>query len=513
LLASKHIYDFIIVGCGPVGASLANLLAQYGHTVAIFETSNTIYPHPRAVHIDDEVMRIFQSMQLDQSIKAHCKPFESMQFVDNVGNITLELAVANPKKPYGHASAYWFKQPELEAILRQNFQRFPKLDFYTAHRVQLIEQQQHWVQAKIVNAKTQKHFKVQSSYLIACDGAKSGIRKQLGITLTSLHFKQSWIVIDTLLKNAADAVLLPNTHQQICHYQRPSTYVPGVGLHRRWEFMLHEKEVQNISDEKGITLLSKYINPQKVRILRQSVYQFHALLAQKWQQGRVFLAGDAAHQMPPFAGQGMCSGIRDVQNLAWKLHLVLNKQAASTLLHTYQQERYPHVLAMTKGAMTIGKVVQTQNKYVGAWVKMVFSLAQNWSYLKHLLYTLGVRKHALQKGIIGKHKHLRGQLFIQPLITNKQRQITLLDNVLSHRFVLLSKVEVPPTIIQQLSRLPVDFYHFPTHFSDFNDILQSWFTKNKVDFVLLRPDSYIFDAGNMRILPEVINHLRQLLTQ
>jgi len=207
--------------------------------------------------------------------------------------------------------------------------------------------------------------RVHARYLIGADGARSIVRKQTGVRVEDLCFDQPWLVVDTLLRRD---VQLPELVQQICDPARPTTFIPMSGLRRRWEFMLLPGEDATAMEkpERIAELLAPWVEPDDVEIVRAVVYAFHAVLAHPWRERRVFLAGDAAHQMPPFLGQGMCSGVRDAHNLVWKLALVLRGLASDELLDTYEIERSPHVRSIIETAVALGGLLQTTDPKVAA---------------------------------------------------------------------------------------------------------------------------------------------------
>ncbi|MBX2875187.1 MAG: bifunctional 3-(3-hydroxy-phenyl)propionate/3-hydroxycinnamic acid hydroxylase [Saprospiraceae bacterium] len=505
-------YDISIVGCGPVGATLANLLGHFGYTVAIFEKEMKVYRAPRAVHIDDEVVRIFQAVGILDKLKANIVPFERMQFVSAKGKVMLEACSPSNYQPYGHTPANWFLQPVLEELLRAQFEENSNIRFYQGCEVNDLIEQSASVQLTALELRTQKEITIESKYLIGCDGGKSLVRKSMAVTFDSLNFDQSWMVVDTFVKSAQDLELLPHLHQQICDPYRPVTYVPGVGNHRRFEFMLRADETpESIAEPEMIhRLLASFIDPQKLEIARSAVYTFHGLIANQWKKGRLILAGDSAHQMPPFAGQGMCSGIRDAHNLAFKLDLVLSGLASQALLDSYQAERKPHVTEISKGAIKMGKLIQAQTPYK-VWLRdLQFFLAQRSSYLQTKMQEDFVKKTPYKQGFIGKRHPLSGQLAIQPTISVGQNRELWLDELLGNQFALISTQKLGGTHTQAFEKqlgakiliLNKDFQATP---------FEEWMAKHDIDFVLIRPDRYIYDAGKMKHLEQVFTSLSKQL--
>ncbi len=506
--ASTKTYQIIIIGAGPVGLSLANLLAPYGIAIAVFEKSGSIYPSPRAVHIDDETVRIFQAMGILPQLQAFIEPFEHMQFISAKGKLLYQMCLYEGKKKYGHHPANWFLQPELEKILRQNLAKYPLVDLFLNQELIAIQDKQLLIK-NLVSKQTASYW---ATYVIGCDGGKSAIRNLLKIPFQNLQFDQKWMVVDAFLKSPTAIDLLPTYHQQICNPKRPVTYVPGVKLHRRFEFMLlpNENETTITQAANVAKLIRPFIAPEKLTIQRATVYSFHGLIAETWQQNNFFLAGDAAHLMPPFAGQGMCSGIRDAHNLAWKLAAVLTTNAPTSLLQTYQAERQTHVTEMAKGAINIGKLVQTRNPVIAQLRNMQFFLARHIPFIAQIMQKDSLRKRPYERGMLGKKHVLAGQLMIQPLVQNLAGKNLLLDELLGNSWAML---HLTPALAYGkwmhilLEKNGIKFVNIMQHFKEENGQLTQWFYQQKISFVVIRPDRYIFDAGKAGEEEEVLKNL------
>ena len=300
--------DVAIIGCGPVGATMANLLGQAGLKTVVHEAADSEYPLPRACHLDAEIMRIFQGIGLSEEILEIVEPSQGMEFVDKEGNPLFDYEDFERDPILGWKEDYVFQQPQLDRILREGIGRWPSVELNFGSEVRDITD---------LNAR----------YIVACDGASSPTRESLGIELTDFDFDQTWLVVDLMIDKDPG---LPSIIQQVCDPNRPATYVPSANGHHRWEFRIFENE--NPEDFRGLErvreLLSNWITGDTGEIVRVVPYRFHAVVADSWRFGNVFLAGDAAHQMPPFMGQGMCSGVRDASNLAWKLKAVIREGAS-----------------------------------------------------------------------------------------------------------------------------------------------------------------------------------------
>lgn len=399
-------------------------------------------------------------------------------------------------------------QPGLEEKLRTHFAQKDKVQFYEGCEVTKISSDKEG--AELLATSGDDIIQIRSKYIIGCDGRKSLMRKWMNVSLDNLKFDQSWMVVDSFLKQETDTKLLPSLHQQICAPKRPTTYVPGVGLHRRFEFMLVDGDTaEGISEPSSINrLIAAHIDPEKLNIARNAVYTFHELIAKTWRKDRFFLSGDRAHQMPPFAGQGMCSGIRDAHNLVFKLSMVIKGTADATLLDTYELERKPHVTAMSKGAIHIGKMIQTNNRLVMMLRNFQFRLARNSQFIHDKLRDSSLKKLPYKKGLLANNHKLSSRLSIQPLVQVNGESL-LLDELLGNQFALISKVTIDNKPWQEW----METFNCKTLVigQDFNSAHYSeWMLNHKVDFVIVRPDRYIYSAGKSKDVTNIIPLLRPL---
>ena len=356
MTARAH-YDVVIVGFGPAGAVAACWLGRMGIRTLVVEKSRSIWEIPRAMALDHEILRVFQNIRVVERVLPHTAPFGVSEHFGAQGQLIRRIDVVAPPYPMGYLPNMVFTQPPVEAILRERAIEHESVTVHLGAEVTGLLEEHSFVAVEIRgdegSAKT-----VHAKYVIACDGASSTVRRLLNISLEDLGFDEPWLVVDVLVN---DDVLtkLPAVCAQYCDPNRPSTYIIGPGNHRRWEIMMHPgEEPREVEREEVIWhLLSRWLNPGDGRLWRASSYRFHALVAGQWRKGRVFLAGDAAHQQPPFIGQGMCQGIRDVTNLCWKLDSVLKGMANDALLDTYQDERKQHVTTLTQRIKEIGAAI------------------------------------------------------------------------------------------------------------------------------------------------------------
>ncbi|MFZ3008701.1 MAG: bifunctional 3-(3-hydroxy-phenyl)propionate/3-hydroxycinnamic acid hydroxylase, partial [Phenylobacterium sp.] len=340
--------DVLVVGLGPVGCVLTALLARRGVRVIAVEKDAGVYPLPRAVHFDHEIMRLFQGLGITEEILACARPLPDYEFRAADGELLMNLPPAR-ETPSAWGSGYMFHQPSLDAVLRSLLDTLPSAEVRLGAALEGFTQDTDGVTAQVVGET------IRARYIVGCDGAWSPVREAIGGGLFDYQFDEPWLVVDATV---TDGCRVPQVNIQVCDPARPTTCVlSGPGRHR-WEFMLLPGEdPQAMLDDAVARALIAPWDCGPVEIERKAVYRFHGLVAHRWRSGRALIAGDAAHQTPPFAGQGMCSGLRDAANLAWKLEAVLAGQAADTLLDTYQAEREPHVRAAIELAIGMGRVV------------------------------------------------------------------------------------------------------------------------------------------------------------
>ena len=348
----KHDADVIIVGCGPVGVMAALRCAQRGLRVIAVDRETLVYPLPRAVGMDDEIQDLFARAGLIESLRQHSTPGLGGDFVDASGERVVGIEHAPGfVGPLGHPPMTMFDQPSVEAFLRR-----AAIDAGVDLRLGVaaagLVVTQHGVMLELGDGAM-----LRSRWLIGADGAKSTVRDLIGVELIDQEFDQEWLVVDTTLLDPDLA--LPLITRQHCDPKRVVTFVPGHGTRRRWEFQLKPHETRDQALEPSFLdgLLAEWGRPDQLQVDRVAAYRFHGVVAKRFSDGPVFLAGDAAHQMPPFNGQGMCSGMRDAENLSWKLAAVAHGHAEPHLLDTYDAERRPHAAQQVAHSVDAGKLI------------------------------------------------------------------------------------------------------------------------------------------------------------
>ena len=348
-------YDVIIVGLGPTGGTLANLLALNGFSILILEREKNLYALPRAVHFDDEIMRVFQTIGITKKFLKDTIINKGTKFVNSDGKVLLDWPRPKSITENGWYPSYRFHQPDLEKNLRNRLKNFKKVKLMQNTEVIKIKNNKNSV--NLLFKSKNKLQKVRSKYVIGCDGARSTTRDQMGSVLDNLGFTQKWAVVDLILKKNKNK--LPDRTIQYSNSERPATYCRNVGKRRRWEFAIqdNENEKEILSDEYIWNFLKPWLNPKDAHLERKAIYIFQSAIARKWRKGRIFIAGDAAHLMPPFMGQGMCAGIRDASNLAWKISWCIRKNHNKKFLDTYQTERFSNAKEYIETTMRMGEFV------------------------------------------------------------------------------------------------------------------------------------------------------------
>ena len=351
-------YDVAIVGFGPTGAALANLMGLCGLRVVVLEREGAIHCLPRAVHFDGEVMRIFQTIGVSDRVARVSRINAGMRFIDPHGKLLLDWPRPRQVGPQGWYPSYRFHQPDLEAILRDHLSNKPSVDVLLGADVTSIAQDSALV--AIGYREGDRQDTLAAGYVVGCDGARSLVRAHITNQAEDLGFHERWLVVDLLLHG--DRPDLGDFTIQYCHPQTPATYVRGPGLRRRWEIAIADlPDAQALEPENIWQHLARWLTPAEAEVERAAVYTFHSVISSSWRQGRLLIAGDAAHQTPPFMGQGMCAGIRDASNLAWKLAHCIRHGHDDAMLDSYQSERHPHVRAFIEGAVDLGRLVNASD--------------------------------------------------------------------------------------------------------------------------------------------------------
>lgn len=446
-------YPVVVIGGGPTGLTLANLLARYGTKALLVERNPTTVQEPRAVSIDDESLRTMQAAGIVDTVMTHIVAGYGSEYYTPAGHLFLKVEPS--EQPYGYPRRNAFRQPTFEAQLRGTLEAAGTVDTLFGWTLESFSQDDDGVVLHLVDADGETR-QVRADYLVGADGARSPIRTALGLNLDGETFQEKWLIVD--LENSP----APSRETLVfCDTRRPCIALPGPNNTRRFEFkLLPGESPDSIVEPDNVQALldSHGVHPDS-RICRRTVYTFHARLAPCWSRGRVFLAGDACHLTPPFAGQGMNSGIRDAHNLAWKLAWVASGRLPRQLLDSYEPERREHVRAMIDLALRMGRIMAPRNRAIGALTQGAFRLLGLWPRARDYFAQMKYKpKPRFEQGFVipdgrGARATMVGRLLPQPIIQTATGDYKLLDHVLGDGFALIGLTD-DMDALARLAHLP-----------------------------------------------------------
>ncbi len=483
-------YDVAIAGFGPSGVVAAALLGQAGLNVYACEKLPGVYEIPRAVALDHEIMRVFQQLGVVDAVQPFTEPFTPSEYFGVDGQLIRRMTMVEPPFPQGYTPSMVFSQPPVERVLRERVAQMRNVRVELETEVTDVQQDAQGATLTVRGAD-QAARTIRAKYLIACDGGSSFVRTQLDLPLEDLDFDEPWLVVDVLV-NERGLAKLPKVSVQYCEPERPCTLVIGPKNHRRWEISLKpgEDPKQAATPEQTWAFLSRWLTPEDGTLWRQASYRFHALVAQRWRAGRVFLTGDAAHMQPPFLGQGMCQGIRDVANLSWKLISVLHGDvdgaAAEALLDSYGHERKAHVRELTSRIKGVGAVICERDP-AKARARDAKLLADCGGTVKDTPRQDILPR--LETGFLAAQQTTgRGTLFPQPRLASSG---ALMDHAVGGgwRLVFAADAEIPREVpagvtVVALARTP-----------EADGVVARWMQEHACRAALVRPDHYVFGTA------------------
>lgn len=496
-MSEQHRYDVAIVGYGPTGATAANLLGQAGLDVVIIERDPDIYRRARAISTDEEVMRIWQRVGLADDLQQNMLPGGKVAFVDADGDPFIE--VTPPSRGAGHPAQQFIYQPAVDEALRAGVDRFPNVTILTQYEALKVTQDSEHVEVMCANLKTDEFVRLSASYVIAADGGSSAIRGILGVGYAGRTYAERWVVIDTKVRTDWDGSSRLRFH---CNPARPTVDCPTPLGHHRWEFPVRgdEDENQLVKHEQIWKVLNAQgITDEQVEILRAVIYSHHVRVADRWRVGRVFLAGDAAHAMPPWIGQGMAAGVRDVANLCWKIEGVLRGELADSILDSYQTEREPHVRETTSHAVFTGRLITEHRRPVaGVRNLLVRGLARVPGFADWLVSTHWIPDAHYPKGFLADGANrAQGWQLPQPWVVDEKGDTVRFDDALAGKWTILtlrSAAQLPPEARFQTLRL-APAPGGPGTLADTSGTLTAWLREHEAESVLLRPDGFVYAAA------------------
>lgn len=497
----------LIVGAGPVGLTLANLLGRAGVETLLVEANATTSDSPRAILIDDETFRTFQAIGLADKIREKVVYGTGARYYSRSGRL---IAAVRPMVGlFGFPTRSAFDQPILETILAENLRNFPSVQLRFLTR--LVSSDTTPFGERVTLEGPDGVFTLMADWVVGCDGGRSTVREIAGIEMLGSSFGERWLIVDTS-EDPDDSRFT----KFICDASRPTVSVPAPCSGRRYEFMLFEGEDSDemLSAPSISTLMKQHRDLKPSQIIRQVVYTFHALVAARFRDGRRLLLGDAAHMMPPFAGQGMNSGLRDAHNVSWKLVLCLRGVAEEGLLDTYEEERRPHVEAMIALSVQLGRIVMSVSR-IKAWFRDTFfralSLvppAKEWVATMRWKPAPRYARGCLVAPIRGRI----GYMLPQPMVTVGDGGAAPLDSRMGDGFALLGRDEASLAALSHPIWAALDARRVAVlsgertprggmTVGDKDEQLAEIFSLHEGEILLVRPDRYI--AGAFRPADEI----------
>lgn len=472
----------VVVGLGPVGAVLTGLLGRRKHRVVAVDRAADVFPLPRAAHIEHTGLRALQEVGCVDELLPNMLANPGVDFVTAEDELLARIP-GNQGSVSGFPASMYFHQPTFDRTLRRTIANLPTVDVRLGTEVVDLEVHPDHVTVRAIGP-TGKPLEVVASYVLACDGAASALREAMRIPLVDLGFHERWIVVDLLLRSKVSS--LSDRAVTYADPARPLASVPLPENRYRFEIMLLPGEDPARIQDPAVVLdlISRWVPPGSAEVERAAIYHFHGLVADSWRSGRVLLAGDAAHQMPPFLGQGMNSGLRDAVNLAWKLDLVLQNVASDPLLDTYEAERKPNVRRIIDISVGIGRIVCTLDPDEARRRNQEL-LAGSSTLSQRFAFKLPALEHGplvLDGG---------GVLSAQPIANGRR-----LDDVVGGRFlVLANQLSALDDCAAWWAKNLGAMVATPDDLPEFADGLLQMLDRHRASVVVVRPDRYVLAAG------------------
>jgi 2-polyprenyl-6-methoxyphenol hydroxylase-like FAD-dependent oxidoreductase len=501
--AVPEVYDVAIVGYGPTGMMLAALLGRQGHRVIVFDKHHGLYNLPRAACFDDEIMRTFQKLDLVDAVMPGVVVQTVYEWVNAAEDTLLEVTYDNPARG-GWAALYMMYQPHIETVLDQLCQSLPTVEVRQGVTVDGLRTADGGVTVTAGDGDGRKHI-VRARYLVGADGGGSFVRPSVGIGFSDYQFQENWLVCD--FRKRRDLPSVP-TFRQVCDPAQPVSIVRIGPEHHRFSFMLEPDETgTRATDEAKVwQRVARYLTPDDAELVRVANYMFRSRIADRWRDGPVMLAGDAAHEMPPFLGQGMCSGMRDGHNLAWKLNLVLTGRAEPELLDTYQPEREPHVRFITEKAIELGHVQTLRDPELARERDKRLLTMRRAQRAPDKIVLPG-----LTDGLVATTPDA-GEVFPQGRVRQPGGDPVLFDDAVGTGLTILSRSAEALDALgaEQLDRWaelgggvalirpsadPPSSRPRSVQISDVDGVYGAWFEKHACEAVIVRPDWYLYGSA------------------
>ena len=436
-------FDVVVVGLGPTGLVLAHTLGMRGVRVLVLEREREFYGNARAVYTDGECMRIFQSIGMADRLLEDMIEDVPVQMTLPDGRCLATMM--NGDRPHGWAVSQFFYQPFLETALADGLAKYPNVCVLRGREVVRFEQDEEGVDVVHASSSAGDEEAVRARYLVGADGGRSTVRTRLGIKMTGRSFPNPWLVVDIKAKQGQEGLRHVPYFAFVCDPDCPTVNCVQPQGHHRFEFMLAPGQTKEYMEDPATVrkYLSRYVDVDRFDILRKLVYTFNALVADRWRDGRVLLAGDAAHMTPQFVGQGMNAGVRDAHNLGWKLHAVLEGRASDRLLDTYESERRPHAEAMIREGVRMKNFVSVANPWMAALrnglartalrLPLIGPAIRKGDFIPKPAYPKGRYFGLARRRLWGPE----GRLMPQPMVRASDGRRHRLDDALDRGFILL----------------------------------------------------------------------------
>ena len=491
----SKIYDVLISGCGPTGATLANLLAAQGHSVAIFDREFEIFHAPRAMMLDAESCRIFQSMGIMQKLaERDSKPFYQHRFVNKNRRKLIDFNFRGLPETYGHpAIGTYFHQPNLERFLRDAFLNHKQpVDAFYGHEVIAIDSDAICARVQVKKAGSDDVFDVKGRYMVGADGGNSLTRRCISDERVDLNYSRQWIVMDMIVQDRAVWDAIREGAEFKCDADAAVVFVKGHHGHIRLDCEVAADIAATFNEADARRMAKEYFDASSAEFIRIAPYHFYAGMPKHWRAGRLLLAGDAAHQTSPFAGQGLNMGLRDAANLAFKFDLIFKGKADDRLLDSYAQERWENCKSIILAATANGRILSISSKWRIFKRDLGFLIAGFIQFLGRDIVTRGTSYPGYRQGLIGT-SDLAGKRLPQPRVMQDGEK-RLLDELLGNGFCLILKSPQDGDEIDRFkTELDAKVVVISIDFDDTEGVLATFMGATTA--LLCRPDKYVFDAG------------------
>ena len=525
-------YDVIVAGYGPVGETCANLLGYYNIKSFIIDKETSVYPLPRAITWDRECERAMSVCEFSEEI--HLRPIRAADHIDSNEKLIFRAElIDNVKYKYNHYLSF-MHQPQYDKVHRENAGKYGTNTIQLGWEIVDFAQENNFLTCKVRDLNNNSTHNITTKYLIGCDGASSSVRKIANIELQDYNSDETWMVVDGYNDKQFECFKEVDAIQ-FCNPRRPITIIQGARNRFRFEigFVRGDKKEEIQKEEVFKKYIDRWIKNSNVTFDRKAVYSFHAATAKQWRKKNVFLLGDAAHQMPPFMGQGLNSGCRDAENLLWKINGVLDGTFNESILDTYQSERKPHAEKIMHAAIRIGGIINAKNSIKAFLRNVFFRIVTTFSgtgnlFPAHVGIKLGEGIHNMP---ILKNSSIERYYFNNVDIMLRDGRLQTTDQLLQKNFGLIfnnfnNKKMISEANLKLLKKLNFKIINLTDSYEDsnydqyihckkINNDFDLYCKRYNCDAVFLRPDKYVFDLINTEdesldeIVSKILNQLKE----